>query len=251
MAYISVSQYKDFFGWLGKGGCEARGLARLRGEYHEEPSTAMLIGSFVDAFWEGTLDEFKENHPEMYLKTGCLKKDFQKAEKICELTYKDNFFRKYMNGEKQVIMTADLFGAKWKIKMDSYHKGKVIVDLKVVKDLHERFWIKDYGFFINFIQNWGYDFQGAIYQKVVEANTGEKLPFFIAGVDKTNTPDKAITPVPQVFLDDTLTSIESNVERLLDLKKGVVEPIRCEKCDYCKATKQLTDFTFIDRLIEV
>jgi hypothetical protein len=251
IAYISVSQYKDFFGWLGKGGCEARGLARLKGEWIEEPSTAMLVGSFVDAFWEGTLAEFKEAHPEMYLKNGELKKDYQKAAEICKLTYNDDFFRKYMGGEKQVIMTAELFGAKWKIKMDSYHAEKVIVDLKVVKDIHERFWVKDYGYFINFIMNWGYDFQGAIYQLVVEQNTGKKLPFFVAAADKTKTPDKAIIPIPHFFLDDALTGVERNVERLLELKNGNAEPIRCEKCDYCKATKQLKGFTDFDKLIEV
>lgn len=249
--YISVSQYKDFFGWLGKNGCEARGLARLRGEYAEEPSTAMLVGSFVDAFYEGTLKEFTDNHPELFLKTGGLKKDFQKAEEIIIKTQKDEFFRKYMGGESQVIMTAELFGAKWKIKMDSYHAEKVIVDLKVVKDLHERFWIKDYGYFVNFIQNWGYDFQGAIYQLVVEKNTGSKLPFFIAGADKTQEPDIAVIPIPQAFLTDALVGVETNVKRLLELKEGKSEPARCGKCDYCKRTKVLKGFTRFDELIEV
>ena len=251
LAYISVSQYKDFFGWLGKGGCEARALARLRGEWTEEPSTAMLVGSFVDAFYEGTLPQFKEKHPEMYCKNGELKKDFQKAIEICEITQKDAFFNKYMSGQKQIIMTAELFGAKWKIKMDSYHHNAAIVDLKVVKDIHERFWVKDYGFFINFILNWGYDFQGAIYQLVVEANTGKRLPFYIAAADKTKVPDKAVLKVPQAFLESSLQFVESNVKRISDLKNGIIEPIRCEKCDYCKAIKVLTGLTEFDRLIEV
>ena len=42
---------------------------------------------------------------------------------------------KCMSGEKQVIMTGELFGAKWKIKMDSYVKGTVIVDLKVMSSI--------------------------------------------------------------------------------------------------------------------
>ena len=78
--YLSVSQYKEFLGWLGKNGCEARGYARLRGEYTEEPSTAMLVGSFVDAFYEGTIETFIEEHPEMFLKNGELKKDFKRAQ---------------------------------------------------------------------------------------------------------------------------------------------------------------------------
>lgn len=249
--YLSVSQYKDFCGWLGKGGCEARALARLRGEYVEEPSTAMLVGSFVDAFYEGTLPQFKDEHPKMYCKNGELKKDYLKAIEICEITQKDAFFNKYMSGQKQVIMTAELFGAKWKIKMDSFHPNAAIVDLKVVKDIHERFWIKDYGYFINFILNWGYDFQGAIYQLAVEANTGKRLPFFIAAADKTKHPDKAVVKVPQVFIDASLGYIEQNIERILALKAGDVEPDRCEKCDYCKQTKVLKGLLEFDKLIEV
>ena len=53
-----------------------------------------------------------------------------------------------MSGEKQVILTAELFGAKWKGKLDSYHNRKSpynsIVDLKVVKDLiNEKYLVLD------------------------------------------------------------------------------------------------------------
>ena len=37
-----------------------------------------------------------------------------------------------MSGEKQRIFTFELFGVKWKAKLDSYNPGKAITDLKVV-----------------------------------------------------------------------------------------------------------------------
>ena len=208
--YLSVSQYKDFAGTMGQCGCEAMALAKLRGEWVVEPTTPMLVGSYVDSYFEGTLDSFKENHPEMFCKTGELKKDFQKAEEIIKRAEKDNFFMDFMSGDKQVIMTAELFGAKWKIKIDSYHADKAIVDLKVVKDLHERFWVKDFGF-TNFIDYWGYDLQGAIYQAVVYKNTGKLLPFFIAGIDKQKESDLAIIHVDNQHLKSALTEVENNV----------------------------------------
>ena len=42
-AYISVSQYKDFFGSLGQSGCEYQAMAIINGEYKKEPTTAMRV----------------------------------------------------------------------------------------------------------------------------------------------------------------------------------------------------------------
>ena len=36
-----------------------------------------------------------------------------------------------------------------------------------------------------------------------------------------------------------LNEIEMNMPSVLMVKSGEVEPFRCEKCDYCKATKVL------------
>lgn len=249
MEYLSVSQYKDFCGTMGKGGCEAMALAKLRGEWATEPTTPMLVGSYVDSYFEGTLEQFREQNPQIFKKDGTLKSEYEKAEQIIKVAESDEFFMQFMNGKKQKIMTAELFGAKWKIKIDSYHKDKAIVDLKVVKDIHERFWVKDFGF-TNFIDYWGYDLQGAIYQAVVYQNTGKLLPFFIAGIDKTNTPDKAIISIDNDHLLAALKEIESNTYRILQLKNGKAEPDRCEKCDYCKATKKLNKIIHFSELIE-
>lgn len=248
--YLSVSQYKDFCGTLGHCGCEAKAMAKLKGEWQDEISTAMLVGSYVDSYIEGTLEQFKENNPLIFKKDGTLKSDYLKAEEIIARINQDELFKAHLEGEKQVIMTADLFGAKLKIKMDSYFPDKLIVDLKVVKDIHERFWIKDYGF-TNFIGNWAYDLQLAIYQKVVELNTGKKLPCVIACIDKTKESDLALVQIPQMLMDNVLDDVEMNVKRILELKQGKADPIRCEKCDYCKRTKKLKTYTSLDKLIEV
>ena len=39
---------------------------------------------------------------------------------------------------------------------------------------------------------------------------------------------------------NALNEIEMNMASVLMVKSGEVEPLRCEKCDYCKATKVLT-----------
>ena len=70
---------------------------------------------------------------------------------------------KYMAGEKQVIMTGKIADVPYKIKIDSYHPDKAIVDLKVVKDF-EKLWNDAEKQKQSFIRYWGYDIQGAIYQ---------------------------------------------------------------------------------------
>ena len=99
-------------------GCEEMALAKIRGEYKTEPSNAMMIGSYVDSYYEGTLDEFRTKNPQIFRKDGKLLSGFQKAEDIIARTERDELFQKYMSGKKQVIMTAELFGVPWKIKMD-------------------------------------------------------------------------------------------------------------------------------------
>lgn len=235
--FLSVSQYKDFVGTYAYKGCENQALAKIRGDYKEEPSTALLVGSYVDSYFEGTLDEFKTNHPEILKKDGILKAEYIKADSMIERCKRDKKFMQYMSGEKQVIMTAEIFGVQWKIKMDSYIPNKAIVDLKTVDDMYKPVYCGRDNGKLSFIQARGYDFQLAIYQKVVEMNTGKRLPCFIAAVDKKDTPAIEIISLSQSELDGTLAGLQIGIERIKKLKSGEVQPDKCGRCDYCKDTK--------------
>lgn len=236
--YLSVSQYKDFMGSLGKPACEAEAMAKLNGEWEMEKTIALMVGSYVDAHFEGTLNLFKAQNPEIFTQKGMLKAEYRKAEEIINRIERDEMFMNYMSGEKQIIMTADLFGSPWKIKIDSYLPGKAIVDLKIMKALRECHYTKDYGY-MDFIQYWGYDLQGAVYQEVVYQKTGERLPFFIAAASKEKETDIELIWVPDEHLKEKLYEIEQNTPKIIAVKSGEVEPIRCGLCDYCKHTKVL------------
>ena len=144
--YMSVSQFKDFNGTYGRRACEAAALAKLKGEWKEEPNNAMLVGSYVDRYFEGTLDSFKQEHQEIFKRDGTLKAEYNKANLMIQRAERDELFMKYMSGEKQVIMTAEVFGTPWKIKMDSYLPGIAIVDLKVMASLTKLEWVRDIGY---------------------------------------------------------------------------------------------------------
>lgn len=231
--YWSVSQFKSF------DRCESAGLAEVRGEYQREETDALLIGSYVDAYFSSEYEHFVErNGSKMFKKNGELLAKFAHANDIIERVQRDPLMMEYLTGDKQVIMTAMISGLTWKIKMDCYN-GNRIVDLKTVKDFNDVY-DKDYGW-RSWIEYWGYDIQGAIYQKVEQLATGrsEPLPFYIAAVTKEKVPDIKLIQIPQHILDTALKMVEAKIERFNLIKNWDVEPRRCEKCEYCRMTKVL------------
>lgn len=230
--YMSVSQFKAFEK------CQAAALAELQGNYIRERSTALLIGSYIDTYFEGMLDEFKKENPQIFKRDGNLKSDYVSADNIINRLNQDKLFMDFMDGEKQVIMTGEINGVPIKIKMDSYHPNKKIVDLKIMRDFKSMY-VADRGR-LNWVEAWRYDLQGAIYQEIVRQNTGKRLPFFICAATKESEPDIVIIEVPQSYLDLELRNFSGLVQKYDAIKKGLIEPERCEKCDYCKKTKVLT-----------
>ena len=237
--YMSVSGYKDFAGTYGKMPCEFYDMEKLNGRWEDEKSTALLVGSYVDSYFEGSLEQFKKENPEIFTQNGELKANFKQAEEIIARIERDEYFMKFMSGQKQVIMTGELFGAKWKIKMDSYIPDVAIVDLKVMASITDLKWVKDIGY-LDFVRYWGYDIQGAIYQEIVRQNTGKKLPFYIAGATKQAEPDIRIIHVTDNYLQEALHMVEANMPRILRVKSGETEPDRCELCDCCRHNRVLT-----------
>ncbi len=217
--YFSVSQYKDF------ARCEAAALARIRGEYKPPPTRPMLVGSFVDSYFEGTLDRFKRENPAIFTRKSELKADFRKANDIIGRIKADPLFMQFMSGEKQKILTFEMFGIPWKMKMDSFSEGICIADLKVVQNFRN-------------LAIFRYDLQGAVYQKGAELCGYGRLPFYLAVATKERVPNLDIFQMPQATLDMALREVEENIERYADVKRGLAEPEYCGVCDYCKSVKQ-------------
>jgi hypothetical protein len=222
MKYMSVSQYKSFMPELG--GCEAAAMAELKGEYRRPLTKALLVGSFVDAYFEGTLKGFMNDHPDIFTKKNTLRSEFQKANEIIGRVKRDPLFMKFLSGEKQKIFTAKLFDIEWKIKIDSYYPSTCITDLKVVRNFKS-------------MTYWRYDIQGAVYQEVVDLNAGGRLPFYLAAATKERVANFDIFQVPQDVLNGALREVEYNIPHIMDVKTGKVEPVPCGVCDYCKSIK--------------
>ena len=85
-----------------------------------------------------------------------------------------------------------------RLRLTAITRVKAIVDLKCMKDFSKQW---DNGKYVNFIDFWRYDIQGAIYQEIVRQNTGERLPFIIAGATKEKETDLGLFEIPQDVLD--------------------------------------------------
>lgn len=235
--YFSVSQYKAFCK------CEACALAEIRGETKIEPSKAMLVSSYVDAYFSNELEMFKAEHPDIFTRSGSLRSEFAKAEQIIKRIEADDFFSDCLAGSTQTIMTGELFGYKWKIKVDALHDDK-IVDLKCMRDFQDTY-VEGQGKQPWYIA-WGYDIQGAIYQEIVRQNTGKKLPFILAAATKETVTDIDVIHLPDAMLEDAMHIIEARIDRFAEIKEGITEPVRCGNCDYCKETKVIKGIREVD-----
>lgn len=231
--YMSASQFKDFLK------CPACAMAKLNKEWQQEKTSSLLIGNYVDASYENTLDVFKAKNPEIFKKDGNLKSEYVKAEEIINRLEKDELFSKYMSGEKQVIMTGEIEGVPIKIKIDSFHNKKCIVDLKIMKDM-KPIWNEEQHCKLPFVEYWGYDIQMSIYQEIVRQNIGIKLPVFLCVATKETITDFAVLEIDDERLEYVMkNTIKPSILAFNAMKNGELEVNRCNKCDYCKLTKKL------------
>lgn len=211
----------------------------VNGEYTQPETDALLIGSYVDAYFANELDLFiKRDGDKMFKKNGEMYAKFTNANAMIDRIEREAVLMDFLQGEKQTIKTAEMLGVKWRVKMDVYN-GERIVDLKTVKDF-EPIYKKGFGF-MSWVEYWGYDIQGAIYQRVEQISSGrdKPLPFYIVAVTKETVPDVDLIEIPQYMLDAAFAVVESKIDRFDLVKLGEIEPKRCGTCDYCKLTKQI------------
>lgn len=261
MEYMSVSQFKRF------SSCQAAALAELRGEYTPAASPAMLVGGYVDAWFSGELPLFQAQHSEIFKRDGTLKSEYIKAQEIISRMESDKLFSLLMAGKKQVILTGEIAGVPFKGKLDSlldaaacqeivrrypettavlgeFPRG-AIVDQKVMRDL-QPVWSEEDHCKLPFVEAYGYDIQGAVYQ----ALEGHALPFVLAVGTKEAVTDLAALSVSDADLTSALYQVEDRAPYYQSIKRGEHQPKRCERCDYCKATRELTGIIDYRELVE-
>lgn len=267
--YLSASLIKQFIK------CEHTASAMYKGEYIFPKNTAMLVGGFVDAWCEGTLNEYQDNNPELFnekfvelpdtverirnvnpdyiskngkIKSGCLSKAKKELPEFFgrETTLKSDFI-----GAEKIINTIknnELFmefltGEKQKVVTGKIEgvpfKGKLdVYNGERIVDLKiMRSCDRVMG--KSLVEHWCYDIQLAIYQELVYQETGKKLPCYLAIATKEEPTDLAIVEVNQFNLDMAMDRVKQLLPRIKQVIDEEVKPRRCNHCEYCRETKML------------
>lgn len=228
--YMSASQFKDFLK------CEAYAMAKINGEWIEEINNAFLIGGYVDAYFSNELEQYKFKHPELFNKDGSLKATYKIAEIVIERIKQDEYMMHLLSGQTQLIQTGIISGVPFKIKMDSV-LNDTIVDQKIMKDTKD-VWDDGYK---PFWEAYGYDIQLAIYQYIHAQNEGVMKHCKLAVATKETSPELTIYRFKQETLNNALEIVKNQAPRYHQIKLGLIEPVGCGQCAYCRSKMKLNE----------
>lgn len=250
--YMSCSQYQSFLT------CEAATMAKLRGQYVPSDSEALTVGNYFHTAMESkeAHEQFYEEHFDDIFKSKTDKKTgeivvtgkyapYVTADKMLDVCFKDPVIKSLidMPGENEVIMTGELFGCKWRTRLDKYCKSsRIIIDWKTCADINKTEYNPILGERESFVEALGYLMRAAVYTEIEKQFTGNDTDpnFIIVAVSKQDPPDKAALLLNhRQRYDYELEQVQKNMARILSVKTGRVKPKRCGCCEYCRATKVL------------
>jgi hypothetical protein len=157
----------------------------------------------------------------------------------------DEFCMHYLQGDKEVIITAEYAGALWKAKLDVLNTDYgFFTDLKSTRSITELHYSEKYRQRVSFIEEYNYMVQAAVYAELERISSGRDtwLEAVMVAVSKEDAPDKAvITLADEGRLNMELDQVEQNMPHIIAVKQGFEEPKRCETCRYCRMTKKIKD----------
>lgn len=245
---MSVSQFKDFMK------CELQAMAKLTGEYDDGDKTALLVGNYVHSYFESLevhKQFLKENAKAIFKKTGGMYAPFEQAQAMVERLAEDEFFQFIYQGEKEVIVTGELYGVHWKGKIDLLNVEKgYFIDIKTTREMSKRYWSDKFGRYVSFVEAYDYILQMYVYKQLLEQQYGIEFTPYIVAVSKENPIN-----IQAISIDDSKYIIEEdylamNVPRIAQVKSGEEMPVGCGKCAYCIKNKKLKGFIEVDELFE-
>ena len=273
---LSASTIKAF------ANCEAAALAELKGEYSRPTSTALLVGSYIDAALDSDaeLDKFLSSHPEIVnSRTGALKADFQRAADIVARCKEDALFRSLTvdspaEGHQYIVVGTigtDSNGASIPCKgkldfllMPDYleqlaarfpgwaaffrsaaQAGGLIIDLKSAANTDE-VWDPDAEERLPWLQSWHYDRQLAIYRELYRQRSGHVLPVLVLVATKEPATSLLALTIDSGTLDEGLADARMLAPEAWAVMRGEAEPCRCGHCAYCRAQRKLAQMGPID-----
>lgn len=250
--YMSCSLYQQFCR------CEAAAVAKLERRYQPSSSEALIVGNYFHTAMESpeAHEEFCREHFDDIYKYTIDKKSgdviikgkyapYEHADRMIEVCRRDPLMKHYidMPGENEAIMTGELFGMKWKIRLDKYIEDKrLIIDYKTCADINKTEYNAATGKRESFVEAMGYMMRAAVYTEIEKQykDSDRDANFVILAVSKQDPPDKAAMLLNhRQRYDFELEQIEKRMPRIISVLTKRVKPKRCGACEYCRGTKML------------
>lgn len=247
--FVSTSIFKDY------DDCEARAFAQHdENTYEKETTEPMYIGQYAHAMLDKTVESWLErNKLKVMNKNGSKSAEMLKVENAFDRCKKDELFMYTLSGCHEEIFTFKLGGLDWKAKLDVVNReNKFYDDYKTCAnfdDVYVQEWNEEYNKFVNikkpFYIAQKYDLQLAIYDVALTQNGLAGMIPLLSCVTKEKVPDIKVLEFTGELWEERFRQLINYVEvkciRIKNIKERIEKPIRCEKCDYCKSTKVLTE----------
>lgn len=199
---------------------------------------------------EDNIKQLKSAGRDIEQPRGSLYNDFIIADQMIDRIKDDPFFNHFWKGEKETVITGELYGHKWKGKIDLLNVEKgYFIDLKTNASPHRRYYDVDRGRYVSFIEYFGYAMQAGIYEQLLEKRYGKPFVSYIFAVTKETPSNFIPIQIPSSEKSYELDAIKLNIDRLEDVKVGKVEPAYCERCEYCREYRPIDKFITPDKLI--
>lgn len=246
----STSLFKDFEH------CEGAALAKIKGEWKPTSSPeALLVGNYLHSFFESSESHEKfinDNHDSIYsTRTGKMKAAFKKAVQMIDTLSDDDFFNMVYQGDMEVPVEGVIGGVKWKGKLDCLNLDKgYFCDLKTVDDIHKRHWNNENRQWVSFVEDREYILQMAVYRELLKQTYDKDFEPFIFAVSKQDPPDKAAIRIDPWRYQDEMNKIANKIDHFESVKNGMVKPVYCGECEYCRRTKELDGFVEVNELMD-
>ncbi|MDF2563760.1 MAG: hypothetical protein K0Q53_155 [Massilibacillus sp.] len=260
----------EVFGHTVAGGCEAREVAKRKGEWQDKEKLAFLVGNYIHT-WSSSEEDFKnfcqENSSAIYKPKGGMYADFVKADKMIACLKDDPAIEKMREGKKEQIFVGKIFGVDFKIQVDILNVLECrFCDIKTTENISKTHYNPQTQERETFIQKFDYLLQFSIYAEILRQNykqiledalniytekqlekfiklvkDNRYLDCYILAVDKQEIPDHEIIFMDlDGFIKEKLQEIEFKLPHIVAVRNGEIEPMRCERCEYCRSTKKIT-----------
>lgn len=261
-SYLTNSRFKRYQQ------CQAKAFAMDSDQWVEErDETPLLLGNYVHSYFESpeAHEQFLvENGDKLLAKSGKnkggLKSDFVIGDKMIESLRGDDGFSRLYHGypdddvQKELIVFGEIEGVPVKGKLDSVNLSRgYFVDLKTMKSIYAEEWNPELKMrvpaAVNNILGFGYHCQLGLYRELLKQMTENDFRPYIVAVSKENVPDREILKIDDVWLEEGLEKIKSEIVEVWAVIQGTQKPKKCGRCDYCRSQKKLGSVVSLNDLI--